>query len=41
MMLYVYAAIIALVLVIIVPICVALWVGFKTITDTELKDGEA
>ena len=33
--------IIALVLVIIVPICVALWVSFKTLTDTELKDGEA
>jgi hypothetical protein len=33
--------IIALVLVIIIPTCVALWVMYKTVTDTELTDGEA
>ena len=33
--------VIALVLVIILPSCIALWAAYKTIVDTTLKDGEA
>ncbi len=33
--------VLALGLVIIIPSVVALWVAWKTITDTSLKDGEA
>lgn len=33
--------VIALILVIIIPASVALWVAWKTITDTTLEDGDA
>ena len=33
--------VIALALVIVIPSIVALWVAWKTITDTSLEDGEA